>query len=308
MMRSARMAGVVLLLVWIGPVTFVQTDAWLPLRLIDAPDCAAAGSKVIPAGEAVKLEAGTPLKLHLHDGSVLEGRYLGRTLLDSAMYTPRFAKSGRAASLVPFALGETLQVKLRDGRAWTEPFVGYAQLALLLRNPDGPQPLRVPFEFASEIRRAGGESVEPEGLAKAFREGLLPSAEALVLEPGLPMGTASERLALRLPLAIQDIASVTAEMPGRSAAGVVVLGVAVVVILLVVSFAALGSSASSGCSGTVPNLQAAAGGQLTSRPFDRYRGCYVGDPLATADPSPDSTGAGSAGTPAEPSPSAIPTE
>jgi hypothetical protein len=41
---------------------------------------------VIPAGGALLLEPWTIVKLELRDGRVLKGPFLGRTLLDSALY------------------------------------------------------------------------------------------------------------------------------------------------------------------------------------------------------------------------------
>src|SRR6185369_8345557 len=172
----ARLAGIFLLLVWIGPVTFDQTDAWQFLRWFGAPAPASAESRTIPAGRAMLLETGTLLKLRLRDGSTIEGRFLGRTLLDSVFYAPRFESYAHSSAHVPLVLGETLRVWLRDGREMTAPFAGYAELTLLLRSPDGPEYLRVPFEFASEIRRANGDRVEPKALMKSFRDGSLPSA------------------------------------------------------------------------------------------------------------------------------------
>src|SRR5436309_1989619 len=88
--RPVRLAGMLLLLVWVGPVTFVQTDSWQLLKWAGAPERASAEPRVIPAGKAMLLEPGTLLKLRLRDGSALEGRFLGRTLLEPALYVPRF--------------------------------------------------------------------------------------------------------------------------------------------------------------------------------------------------------------------------
>src|SRR5438132_2023194 len=155
--RSTRFAAILLLLVWVGPVTLEQTDSWRLLRLVGAPERASAETQVIPAGMAMLLQPKTILRLRLRDGSVLEGRFLARTLLDSTLYASRFAARGRSSSFVPFALGETLHVSLRDGREWTAPFAGYAELTMLLRSPDGPEYLRVPFESAREISGANGD-------------------------------------------------------------------------------------------------------------------------------------------------------
>lgn len=298
MRDRVRMAAICLLLVWVGPVTFVQTDAWLPLRVLGAPEPARATASVVPAGEAAKLEPGTLIKLRLRNGDVLKGRYLGRTLLDSARYMSRYSTRTGSSSYVPFALGETLQVKLKDGREWRAPFAGYGQLSLLLRGPDGSPPRRVPFEFANEIRRADGGSVDPRILAKAFRDGLLPSAEALVLEDsGLLLGTVPERLAAGLHVAVEDIQKITAELPGGgSATGVVVLGVLVAVVMVIAIIASTRHTApaSTSCEPYPGPMWSVAGVELSSRPFDLERGCFVGDPLAVADPWPGAMDSGPA--------------
>jgi hypothetical protein len=180
------MAGGILLMVWVGPVTFVQTDSWQLLGSIGVPERAAAASQVVPAGKALLLEPNTLLKLHLRDGSVLEGRFVGRTLLDSARYAPRFAAYARSSAYLPFTLGDTLRVSLRDGREWTAPFAGYGEMTLLLRSPKGPGCLRVPFESAVDIHRANGDRIEPSALSRAFFAGGLPSAEALTVQERLP--------------------------------------------------------------------------------------------------------------------------
>ena len=312
---TARMAGTILLLVWVGPVTFAQTDAWQLVRWAGAPGPASAESRVIPAGKAMLLEPGTRLKLHLRDGSVLEGRFLGRTLLDSALYAPRFAAKARSSPYVPLALGETLLVSLRDGREWTAPFSGYGELTLLLRSPDGPQHLRVPFESASEIRRATGDRVEPSALAQAFHANMLPSAEALALEQGPPMEGPADRWAGALRVAVEDIEWVIVELPsvtakglsGTDVAGIVVLSLAVSVVVVLVVLKMLADSANSGCRirPIDVNTQAFSGVRLTTRPFDRSRGCYVDDPLAVADAWPGPTEGGLATAMADPATSAV---
>ena len=283
-----RLSSVLLLMVWVGPVTFVQTDSAQLLRVGD-PERAAAESQVIPASMALVLEPGTSLKLHLRDGSVRKGRFLGRTLLDSALYAPRFAARARSSSYVPFALGETLRVSLRDGREWAAPFAGYGELTLLLRSPEGPQYLRVPFEFASEIRRANGDRVEPSDLSRAFHAGLLPSAEALELEQRQHNRGMAKWVGAP-PVAVEDIKSATPEsssssLSGTEIAGIVVLSVIVSVVLICVLIARSIRSSIDKC-GSVPFPQFLTRVHVTTRPFDRYRGCYAGDALAVADPWP----------------------
>ena len=294
MRRAARMAAVFLLVVWVGPVTFFQTDSWRLLQMAGAPGSASAEQSVIPAGMALVLEPGTELRLRMRDGGVITGRFVKRTLLDPEAYAPRFAGKARSSAFAPLDLGETLQVSLRDGREWVAPFAGYAELALLLQNPVGLEPLRVPFEFAGEIRRADGERIEPEALTQAFRAGLLPSAEALELTMPAPGGRMSAPEGAPFRVAVEDIQSVTmASFSSFSSSstkkdnsgvivGLVVLGVLVAIVLI----AAHHREPSPSCT-SIPDPPTIYGlAHPTTRPFDRYRGCYVGDPLLAADPWP----------------------
>lgn len=288
--RPTRLAAIFLLLVWVGPVTLVQTDSWQLLKVGAAEAGRLEDPPVIDPGKAMSLEPGTPLTLHMRDGSVLKGRFLGRTLLDSALYAQRFEEYARSSSYVPFALGETLRVSLRDDREWTAPFAGYGELTLLLRNPDGSQNLRIPFEFAREIHRANGDQVEPRALAKAFRARKLPSAEAIALEELLPVGSEEERWASALRVAVEDIKSVNAKTPGGTpVAGIVILSVVATVAVIVLIVHSAAKSEPRGCDSGVPPGTFFAGAHLTTRPFDRSRGCYVGDLLAVADPWSGST-------------------
>ena len=283
----ARLAGLFLLFVWVGPVTFVQTDAWQLPRLAGNPETASADSRVVAAGNALLIDPGTILRLRLRDGTVLKGRFLGRTLLDSTMYAPRFETHVRSSSYVLLAIGETLRVSLRDGREWTAPFAGYGELTLLLRHPDGSQVLRVPFEFAREIRRENGERVEPRALASAFRAGKLPSAEAVVLADRVPMTGVVDEWASALRVAVEDIVSAGAELSsGKIPPGIVVLGVVATMVAIIVLASRNQPKRSTSCNwdpnwGGYTSLE---GVHLTPRPFDLDRGCYVGDALAVADP------------------------
>ena len=282
--RTARLAGMLLLVIWLGPVSFVQDDGWQLVRLAGAPRQAGAAaevvSDVIPAGRALLIDPGTHVTLRLKDGTRLEGHYLGRALLDSATYAPRFEARSRTSSYAPFALGETLHVALRDGREWTAPFAGYAEQSLLLQGPDGR--LRVPFEFTKLLQHANGGEVATKALSRAFHDGLLPSAEALTLEEG-PSGVTIDR-----EVAIEDIASatVTVRSSGTNVAGIIVVSVlAAAALTLIVIALTLRSStpAPSGCTRYPTGFFSA---RVTTRPFDRCRACFVGDPLAAADPWP----------------------
>src|SRR5436190_19938499 len=72
--RPARLAAILLLLVWVGPVSLVETDTWALLHLVGAPRSASAESETIPAGKAVLLEPGTAIKLRMRDGAVIQGK------------------------------------------------------------------------------------------------------------------------------------------------------------------------------------------------------------------------------------------
>jgi hypothetical protein len=296
-----------LLLVWVGPVTLVETDSWTLLHLLGAPARAAAESETIPAGRAVLLDPGTPIKLKMRDGATLEGRFLGRTLLDSSLYAPRFEKYERTSSYVPFKRGEVLHVALRDGRHVTAPFMGYAELTLLLSIPEGLEGaegstlLRVPFEFATEIHHANGAAVGPGDLVEAFENHELPSAEALVFGERGAVGSAEDQWASALRVPVEDIKSVRADLScgsgasvsGNNAAnvaGAVILGVIVGVVLIAIVAANQHPTVSPSCSATpdfsLVSAQLPPGMHLTERAFDRARCCYVGDALAVATPWP----------------------
>ena len=293
--RPARTAAVLLLLVWVGPVSIAQTDSWWLLRWLGAPERASAESRVIPVGAAVHLAPGTLLRLHLRDGSVVGGRYLQRTLLDSALYAQRFAAAVGSLSYLPLVLGETLNVSLHDGREWTAPFAGYGQLTLLLRRLGGEGYLRAPFEFVKEIRRANGDSVGPSALTRAFHAGLLPSAEALALERDPHTGSLANHWARTVQVPVEDVEFATVELSsggssGSAVAGGIVLGVVVGVVLFYVLLAASFRNADSGCKSSTANVPYPYPGysdvRFTKRPFDRDRACYMGDPLAAAGPWP----------------------
>jgi hypothetical protein len=283
-----------LLAVWLGPVSFAQTDAWQLLKWAGAPVPAAAETQVIPAGQAVVLTAGTSLKLWLADGSVVEGRFLGRTLLDSSLYAPRFARYAMSSRFVPFALGETLHVALRDGRQWTAPFIGYGEQTVLLQNPDGTGVMRIPFEFAREFRGANGAWVQPKALKKAFRSGSLPSAEALALGDRGAVPGEPEAWDSALKIAVQDVKSAAVELPsGGHASGSVLISVVAAVVIFYVILSAAGHPSSTGCSSLeLPPVVQGMSIQRTTHPFDRERSCYADDSPPVAELWMGETGTG----------------
>jgi len=241
--------------------------------------------------------------LRLRDGSVVEGRFLGRTLLDPALYAPRFAARALTSSWVPFALGETLRVSLRDGRSLTAPFTGYGELSVLLANMTGGSDLRIPFEFAKEIQRADGDRIAPKNLIQAFKQGKLPSREALALGASQPLVSDADEWSSALRVAVEDIGSATARTPsGSSVAGLVILTVLLTLVLFYLIAAASYHSSSTSCSPALPYILGGMSVRFTDRPFDRSRGCYEGEPPLAADAWPGDTEA----CPVTPSASASP--
>jgi len=288
---TGRLAAILFLFLWIGPVTMAQTDFWQLLRWAGAPAPAAASTSIVSAGDAVVLEPGVKMRLSLRDGSVVTGRFLGRTLLDSALYAPRFMARAQTAEWMPFALGETLAVALRDGRHVTGAFTGFGELSLLLSGLAGGADLRIPFEFAKDIRRADGRRVAPKDLMQAFRKGTLPSREALALGANPPLVSEADEWSSALRVAVEDIRSASAETPsGGSVASVVILSVLLSIVIFCLLIAASMHSASTSCSGVnFPNVFGGMSVRLTDRPFDRTRGCYEGDPPLAAEEWPGGT-------------------
>jgi hypothetical protein len=145
----------------------------------------------------------------------------------------------------------------------------------------------VPFEFATEIRRANGDRVEPSILTQAFHARLLPSAEALELEERVRASKMERRWGDTRRVAVEDIESATLaeSSAAESMVGVILLS-AVASVVLVFWLIGRGIKSSSERCGSSASGFNPAGLHLTTRPFDLYRGCYVGDPLAVADPWP----------------------
>jgi hypothetical protein len=232
------------------------------------------------------------VELTLEDGRKVRGTLVERTLLDSAAYAPRFEAHSRSSAFVPFAMGETLYVTLRDGREWTAPFAGYAELTLLLRSPESRERteyLRVPFEFVTGIRGADGDAVEPADLARAFHSDQLPSAEALVLEERQAEGWNSVADSHRRAVVpVEDIELATlATAEGIGAGGVVGVIVVSAILGAILAIFVIGQALNDaedkcGASSRI-DLGTPSSVTLTTRPFDLQRGAFVGDTLATAD-------------------------
>lgn len=272
MRRIACCSAILLLLLWVGPVSFVQGEGGALLALLGAPPSAHSANDLFGEDEAVVLQPGTPIEFRLRNGRTVRGLYLGRSVLDSTEYAPRFA----AAPPGPLALGETLHVTLHDGREWIAPFEGYGELSLLMRAADG-QRVRVPFEFARTIAHADGQRVEPKQLTRAFRSGALPSAEVLLLEGADPVGTEEERRASALHIPAQDIRSTIVRTEGGDVAtAAILLGVVGGLVLLAVL---VSRSSEPSCVLSALDNVPLLGFRPIDRPFDHSRGLFVGDSL-----------------------------
>jgi len=253
---------------------------------LGAPNSATAGASLISPGKAVILEPGARLKLRLRDQSRVEGRYLGRALLDSALYATRFAEHMLASSFAPLALGETLQITLRDGRDRTAAFAGYGDRSLFMSGSPGTEPVRVPIESIDGIRHANDREVDLKVLSRELKRDALPSAEALVIEDLKALGDPNERWskAERIPVSEIEWASLAIgdDKKGSSLAGGIILGAlaGAVIAILVIAYAI--DSAFDDCGSAVGSmaLPPLSGLTLTTRPFDLDRGCYEGEPLA----------------------------
>jgi hypothetical protein len=96
-------------------------------------------------------------------------------------------------------------------------------------------------------------------------------------------------------VAVEDIELATAELdPGTSVGGIVLLSVVVTVVLLYILIAHSIDSSIDKCGSVTPgwNPGFLADVHLTTRPFDRSRGCFLGDALAVADSWPGPTEVG----------------
>lgn len=286
--RVARTAAVLLLATWFGPISFEQTAPLL--RGAIAPASAAVGTlvdeDVLPAGEAVILAPGTPIELHLRDGSVVRGRFLGRTLQDSAAYAERFAARVSETGDAPVELGESLRVVTLDDRESVAPFAGWAEMALLLRGPADAPVLHVPFEFTRSILRADGSSVDLKQLKRAFRSGALPSADVLVLGARDPVGTDEERWTSALRVPADDIVSVRApSASGKGVPGLIVLALGVTAFVMIIAATRDNSRRGShGCEDMRWDpMNGWSACPPTDRPFDLARGRFVDDQVARAE-------------------------
>jgi hypothetical protein len=286
--HPCRVAAIVLLLVWLGPVTIAQTDLVQLATYFGAPAAASAEARVVDTGQAVEIEPGAHVRMKLRDGTIIDGRFLGRTLLDPARYTERFQMHALTASPGPIALGETLSVAMRDGSSRTAAFAGYGESSLLLRDSSAATPYVVPFEFASSVHNASGESVDLKALARSYRAGSLPSAEALVIGPKRAFGSPQEQWANALRVPVQEVSSTWFDGPRASTVAITIALVAVAGIGLILIGIATAKPEIQGCDHPVSllGLSLPPHTHRTTRPLDLERGRYVDDPMIAAGPWP----------------------
>jgi hypothetical protein len=292
----SRAAAILLLLVWLGPVSIAQTDLAQIASYLGAPAPASAEARVVDTGQAVEIEPGARLRIELRDGTHIDGRFLGRALLDSARYVERFQTHALTASPGPIALGETLSVAMRDGTTRTAAFAGYGELSLLLRDPSAEAPYVVPFEFATSVHTSSGEALDLKALAKSYRAGELTSAEALVIGPKRAIGSPQEQWASALRVPAQDVRMTWFDGPKVGDVAVVLALVTIAGVGLVLIALANMKPDYSGCSNVnIPFIVAMPPHtHLTKRPLDLERGRYADDPMIAAGTWPAITPATSA--------------
>lgn len=279
--RPTRAAAVVLLAVWLGPVTIAQTDLAGIADFFGYPAPALADSRIVDTGQAVEIEPGAHVMMKLRDGTNIDGRFLGRALMDSARYAERFQTHALSASNGPIALGETLSVTMRDGTTRTAAFAGYGELSLLLRDPLAAAPFAVPFEFAASVHNSSGESIDLKALAKMYRAGALPTAETLVIGPKRALGSPQEQWANALHVPVQDVSATWFDAPRTSTVALTIALVAVAGLGLILIGLATAKPHVEGCNQPVNllSLSLPPHVHLTTRPVDVERGRYVGDPM-----------------------------
>jgi hypothetical protein len=283
MTRPTRLAAILLLWVWVGPVTFAQTDSWRLLEVVGTPERASAESQVIPAGMAMAIEPNTVLMLHLRNGMVREG-----ASSEEHSWTPRCTQpvSPPMPAGLPSAHRSGRNGE-RFARRWSPVLGGvprlrraHAALAELGRNAGRADPIRVHNRDSPSQWR----SHRAERLAPGLPHGTAAFGRSLELqEPGpsrgigkrwgnrLPSGRRRHRVrhigtAFRRPCRWDHRAGSPRGCGGRRRP--------------VRGLGPLAFNSKPKCSGRATSPPTLLGVHLTTRPFDRSRGCYVGDPLA----------------------------
>lgn len=284
--RRIRASALTLLILWIGPVTFGPGGSCGPLLEWGVPTRASAVQNLVAPRSMATLDPGVRVKLRMRNGTVIQGRYMGRDLLEPEIYAERFAEHAASATYAPLQLGETLHVSLQDGRQRSGPFAGYGDRSLIMSGPDDTGPIRVPVESILSLHRSSDERVDLRGLGRALRANSLPSAEALVIEATDALGSHDERWQRAARIGVSDIQSAgvagTGSNDGSPLVGGIILGVVAGVLLAFVMLGLALNEASRNCGSHA--VVVPAGLTPTTRPFDLDRGTYQGDPLATCGP------------------------
>lgn len=280
-LRWRQWAATALLALLLGPMAMSVSGCFTMAAMLAA---SAGGSTphLVPAGDAVHLDPDRELKLFLRDGTTVQGRFRGRTLLDPETYAARFAARSTAGGWSPFALGETVAVDLVDGRRLGAVFAGYAMRSLVLRAPSGPARERVPLQSATAIRHASGGLVSIDSLLAADVRGELPSAEALAIREFDTARGISGFVSSKREVPLEDVERATVYGERKDATGLILFGVALdVVLFLMLKKAA--DDAGPGCALILLSGAMSNDVRLTDRPFDRRLGRFVGEDVAWGD-------------------------
>lgn len=276
-------AATAVLILMLGPFALSVTGCFTLASLTTSSD--RLEPQLVPAGDAIHLEPGRELRLHLRNGSTVRGRFLGRVLLDRATYELRFAAASRAGVRGPLELDETLIVGLADGRRIEAPFGGYAMRALLLRTRADSTAVRFPFPSVVSIRRTGGTPVSIDSLLLSDLRGELPSAEAVAIEElAAPRGIADFDVARR-EVPLEEIQMAVVAKGGKKTPGLILAGVAADIVLFVIIRELLKPRPAP----PPPDCEYSGGpwlgadDRVTERPFDRRLGRFVGEDVAWGD-------------------------
>lgn len=282
--RARRWAAVALLVLMLGPFAMSVTGCFT-LGAMIATSSIEAEPQMVPAGDAMYLEPGRELRLHLRNGSTVRGRFLGRALLSSAAYEARFAGAARSGLGGSLGLGETLLVVCADGRRIEAPFAGYAMRALVLRTRLDSTGIRIPFRSAVSIHRANGDTVSIDSLLLSDLRGELPSAEALAIEEfDAPRGISGFGVARR-EVPLEEVQMAVVARGSKKTPGLILAGVAADVVLFVMIREMLKPRPA-----PPPDCEYTGGPwlgadvRLTERPFDRTLARFVGEDVAWSDP------------------------
>lgn len=252
----------------------------------------------IPAGKALRIEAGTPMEAALEDARVVRGVYLGRARLGDGEYAARY-DAWRARTPDAFALASEVELVDRRGRTRTAVFRGFGYRAVSVSGAAGRID-DVPFAKLRAVRADSAREWSATRLAELDARGELPSREALAIGRGLPFdwnkqwspgrGISAASLpafsdTVTVPVDGVQVLSVPSARGVRTVCTLAGLAVDASLIALVAAAASIrGPFDSGGCDAGAMNFAARFAPSPTDRDFDPLAGEFVepSAPLAAA--------------------------